>query len=82
MGELHSSGATMTTETETPENFEYRNIGVRRIQRGVFSTGSGGPPSPHAWRARVDARGKSRSVSADSVMQIKEKIDAILDGDK
>jgi hypothetical protein len=80
MGGLHSSGATMTTETM--ENFEYRNIGVRRIQRGAFLTGSGAPVSLYAWRARVDARGKSRSVSADSVTQIKEKIDAILDADK
>jgi len=64
---------------ESPESFEYRNVSVRRIQRGAFSFGSQKSSSRYAWRARVDAMGRSQSVSAESVAEIKEKIDAILE---
>jgi hypothetical protein len=66
-------------QEESPESFEYRTVSVRRIQRGAFSFGSQESSSRYAWRARVDAMGRSQSVSAESVAEIKEKIDAILD---
>lgn len=66
---------------DSPETFEYRNISVRRIHRGAFATGGGLPAGHFAWRARVDAQGKSRSVTANSVADVKEKIDAILDAE-
>ncbi len=64
---------------ESPESFEYRCVSVRRIQRGAFSSAIQQSGSRYAWRARVDAMGRSQSVSAESVAEIKEKIDAILD---
>jgi hypothetical protein len=51
---------------------------VRRILRGAFS-GDQKSSNRYAWRARVEAHGNARSVSAESVPEIKEKIDAILD---
>jgi hypothetical protein len=66
------------TANESPESFEYRGVSVRRILRGAFS-GDQKSSNRYAWRARVEAHGNARSVSAESVPEIKEKIDAILD---
>jgi hypothetical protein len=66
------------TVEESPESFEYRGVRVRRILRGAFS-GDQKSSNRYAWRARVEAHGNARSVSAESVPEIKEKIDAILD---
>ena len=66
------------TAEQSPESFEYRGVSVRRILRGAFS-GDQKSANRYAWRARVEARGTARSVSAESVPEIKEKIDAILD---
>jgi hypothetical protein len=66
------------TVEESPESFEYRGVRVRRILRGAFS-GDQKSANRYAWRARVEAHGNARSVSAESVPEIKEKIDAILD---
>jgi len=66
------------TADEPPESFEYRGVSVRRILRGAFS-GDQKSSNRYAWRARVEAHGNARSVSAESVPEIKEKIDAILD---
>jgi hypothetical protein len=63
---------------KSPESFEYRGVNVRRILRGAFSGGQESS-SRYAWRARVEAHDSARSVSAESVAEIKEKIDAILD---
>ena len=66
------------TANESPESFEYRGVSVRRILRGAFS-GDQKSANRYAWRARVEAHDNARSVSAESVPEIKEKIDAILD---
>ncbi len=66
------------TANESPESFEYRGVSVRRILRGAFS-GDQKSGNRYAWRARVEAHGSARSVSAESVPEIKEKIDEILD---
>ena len=63
---------------QPPESFEYRGVSVRRILRGAFS-GDQKSAKRYAWRARVEAHDNARSVSAESVPEIKEKIDAILD---
>jgi hypothetical protein len=75
----YNRGMSDERPENSPESFEYRNVSVRRIRRGAFSFGSQKSSSRYAWRARVDARGRSHSVSAESVADIKEKIDAILD---
>jgi hypothetical protein len=68
------------TAATTPEaqTFEYRGATVRRIQRVALN----GDPIKYAWRARVDVGNKGQSVTANSVAEIGDKIDAILDGKK
>jgi hypothetical protein len=61
--------------TDPAQTFEYRGASVRRIQRVALSSG----PVKYAWRARVDVGNKGQSVTADSVAEIGDKIDAILD---
>ena len=75
---LGTSRPSGGTANESPESFEYRGVSVRRIRRGAFS-GDQKSSNRYAWRARVEAHDNARSVSAESVPEIKEKIDAILD---
>jgi len=69
--------ATSATAAEA-QTFEYRGATVRRIQRVALN----GDPIKYAWRARVDVGNKGQSVTANSVAEIGDKIDAILDGKK
>jgi hypothetical protein len=70
--------AAPSATTDQSQTFEYRGATVRRIQRVALNDG----PVKYAWRARVDVGNKGQSVTADSVAEIGDKIDAILDGKK
>jgi hypothetical protein len=70
--------AAMSAMPPEAQTFEYRGATVRRIQRVALNAG----PIKYAWRARVDVGNKGQSVTANSVAEIGDKIDAILDGKK
>jgi hypothetical protein len=70
--------AANSAPNEPAPSFEYRAVTVRRIQRVASAAGI----VKYAWRARVDVGSKGHSVTADSVAEIGDKIDAILDGKK
>jgi hypothetical protein len=75
--EAKQSAATSAPNEPAP-SFEYRGITVRRIQRVARAAET----VKFAYRARVDVGAKGHSVTADSVAEIGDKIDAILDGNK
>jgi hypothetical protein len=70
--------AATSAVNESAQSFEYRGVTVRRIQRVARSA----EIVKYAWRARVDVGSKGHSVTADSVAEVGDKIDAILDGNK
>ncbi len=70
--------AAPSATTDQAQTFEYRGATVRRIQRVAVNSS----PIKYAWRARVDVGNKGQSVTAYSVAEIGDKIDAILDGKK
>jgi hypothetical protein len=63
---------------EPAQSFEYRGVTVRRIQRVATAVGT----VTFAWRARVDVGSRGHSVTANSVAEVGDKIDTILDGKK
>jgi hypothetical protein len=70
--------AAPTATGEPAQSFEYRGVTVRRIQRVATAVGT----VKFAWRARVDVDSRGHSVTADSVAELGDKIDTILDGKK